>query len=78
MAAVSAKNGGIPSLRDALRRAQALGGQVCLPRGTGEVKVRFPGLGTVTHNNRRKDASRALCVLLRRAEGETAGTRCGG
>ncbi len=59
---------GTPNLRDVLRRARELGGTVRWPRGTGEVKVEFAGIGSVKHNARRKDASRALQVLVRKAE----------
>jgi len=50
---------GTPTLRQALRRAKALGLQVGNNRGTGEVRIKLDGVGTVNHNARRKDASRA-------------------
>jgi len=59
---------GTPSLRRALRRAEALGLQVGKNRGTGEVRIRLAGVGSVNHNARRKDASRALLHLIRLAE----------
>jgi len=61
-------SGGTPNLKDALRHARDLGAVITYPRGTGEVKVEFQGLGSVRCNNRRKDASRALIVLIRTAE----------
>jgi hypothetical protein len=63
---------GIPSLREALRRARDLGAEVKDCRRTGEVRVRFAGIGAVKHNARRKDASRALCLLLRRAQAKAS------
>jgi hypothetical protein len=59
---------GTPTLRQALRRAKALGLQVGNNRGTGEVRIKLQGVGTVNHNARRKDASRALLHLIRVAE----------
>ena len=66
--ALTRSNIEINSLRGALRRAHELGAEISHPRRTGEVKIRFAGIGVVTHNARRKDASRALRALLRRAE----------
>lgn len=60
--------GGVMSLRAALRRARELGASVTNNPGTGELRVRFPGIGSVNHNARRKDASRALLFLIRKAE----------
>ena len=72
MAKVIQSRDGVMSLRAALRRARQLTRQLdgvvaCSP-GSGEVRVKLRGLGTVNHNARRKDASRALLHLLRSAE----------
>lgn len=58
---------GVPSLKDALARAQAGGAEVSFPRRTGEVLITWNGI-RVRHNNRRKDASRELIQLLRRMD----------
>lgn len=55
------------SLRDAKKLAERLGVEITHVRRTGEMRFRACGL-TVTHNNRRKDASRALVSLLRRKQ----------
>lgn len=57
------------SLRDALKLAERLGVPAEPVRRTGEVRIRACGL-VVTHNVRRKDASRALVTLLRRRSAE--------
>lgn len=54
------------NLRDALRVALELGGEVEPVRRTGEVRVTLAGM-TVKHNARRKDANRDLMVMLRKA-----------
>lgn len=54
------------SLREALRLAHSRGLDVKYVSGTGEWLVRV-GSRVVRHNARRKVASRALIVLLRRA-----------
>lgn len=64
---------GVMSLRAALRRARELGATVGDNPGTGEVRIRFLGIGTLNHNARRKDASRALLLLIRKAEARDAG-----
>jgi hypothetical protein len=62
------ERGGVMSLRAAVRRARELGATVTTNQGTGELRVRFSGLPPVNHNARRKDASRALLLLIRKAE----------
>lgn len=59
------------SLREALRTAQILGFDVRYVSGTGEWLVRGPHR-CVSHNARRKVASRALVVLLRRGAERSA------
>ena len=55
------------NLRDAIRYVRQRGGTVTAPRRTGEVLFRHPGLKRrVRHHARRKDASRALRVWMRR------------
>lgn len=60
---------GIPSLKDSLRRAEELGLEVKLLRRTGEVMVRDPLLDgiPIRLNVRKKDSSRALLQMLKRA-----------
>jgi hypothetical protein len=53
------------SLREALALARKLGLRVRQAPGTGEWLI-SDGSRTVRHDARRKDASRALVVLLRR------------
>lgn len=53
------------NLRIALKRAHQLGGIVEHLPGTGEVRVRFPGLPSVRTSVTRKDAPRVLTTLLR-------------
>lgn len=55
------------SLREALSLARSLGLEVRHASGTGEWMIR-DGSRSVRHNARRKIASRALIVLLRRAQ----------
>lgn len=57
------------AFRDARALAHRLGVAVEQVHRTGEVRFRACGL-TVTHNMRRKDTSRALVALLRRAAQE--------
>jgi len=54
------------TLRQACRIARALGVEVRQPRRTGELLFVHPVGGRVRHNARRKDASRALMLLLRK------------
>jgi hypothetical protein len=58
------------SLREAKALASRLGVKVELVNRTGEVRFTFPGR-VVAHNARRKCASRALVVQLRRLEGDS-------
>lgn len=60
------------NLREALALAKRLGGEVEEVRRTGEVRVSLAGM-TVKHNARRKDASRALVQMLRKAQREQEG-----
>lgn len=60
------------SLGDGVRIAPALGVDVRKPTRTGEILFSHPLHGTVRHSARRKDASRALVVLLRRAARRSA------
>ena len=53
------------SLRAAKQVASELGVSVATIKGTGEVRFSYPGFLPVTHNNRRKTATRALVSLLR-------------
>jgi hypothetical protein len=57
-----------PNLREALRRARALGLRCWKLNRTGEVAVANRDGYRVVVNSRRKDAPRALLVLLRREE----------
>lgn len=52
-------------LREAVKLAQQLGLRVRIARGTGDYIFSWPG-GSMRHNCRRKDCSRALVNLLRR------------
>lgn len=54
------------NLREGLKEARQLGCSIRIKRGTGEVRVRHPGYKTLNLNSRRKDAPRALTMLLRR------------
>jgi hypothetical protein len=55
------------SLRKAIKIARQLGLDIWTPRRTGEICFRDRQHGTVRHNCRRDDASRALRLLLRRS-----------
>lgn len=56
------------SMRDAVSRAESLGFRVERVRRTGELRFQHPELGLrLTVNGRRKDSSRALAGLLKRA-----------
>lgn len=59
------------SLRDACQLARRLGVRVEHIRRTGELRFSVPGVPSVKHNARRKDSSRRLVTLLRRASGPT-------
>lgn len=58
----------VPSLRVALKRAQALGCEVHPQRRTGEVLVVAPCGTRIRSNARKKDANRALILLIRKLE----------
>jgi hypothetical protein len=59
---------GVPNRRELLREARRLGWRVEPVPSTGEVRVWPPGGNFVTLNNRRKQGTRALIGLLRKAE----------
>jgi hypothetical protein len=61
-------NDGVPTLRAAIARVKAAGGTVEPVTRTGEVLIIWGGT-RIRHNNRRKDASRALIGLLRKIDG---------
>ncbi len=61
------------SLREAIRIAQALGVEVSIPHGTGEIRFRFHVLKkSVRVNARRPDVSRKLVGYLRLVAAITA------
>jgi hypothetical protein len=62
-------NRSTPSLRTSLRLAAALGCTVEPVRGTGEVVVQNAHGDRARVNRRRKDASRRLLLVIRRAQG---------
>ncbi|MCB9677755.1 MAG: hypothetical protein H6737_21795 [Alphaproteobacteria bacterium] len=57
-------------LRRAKKLARELGIQVENVRRTGEVRFSHPDHPPVTHNNRKKVASRPLVLLLRRVQSD--------
>lgn len=61
------------SLRKAKKLAKKFGIAVEKVRGTGEVRFSHPDYPPVTHNNRKKVASRALVCLLRKVQGDMEG-----
>jgi len=54
----------VPTLKKALSEACFAGLEVTPVKRTGEVRVTAPDGERVTHNARRKDASRALIALV--------------
>jgi hypothetical protein len=54
------------TLREAKKIAKELGANVSTKRRTGEVVFSYPGMKSITHNNRRNDASMALHIFIKR------------